>query len=124
MTWSLPKATRVPKVTFSIKSPCWLTAAMRRLVPPRSTPMEKLGIGQTVDYQIPLADFRWSRQLHDLLLTLWTIVTAATRNHNPLDRSRTDQARFASPAINPVLQLKKPLFTVCVNIIRDGKSAH
>ena len=29
-----------------IRWPCWLTAAMRRLVPPRSTPMEKLFIAE------------------------------------------------------------------------------
>src|SRR5215469_3525363 len=34
----------VPNVTFSIRRPCSSTAATRRLVPPRSTPIEKLDI--------------------------------------------------------------------------------
>ena len=44
MTWSRPRATFTPRVIFSRSWPSVVMAAMRRLVPPRSTPMEKSGI--------------------------------------------------------------------------------
>src|ERR1700691_4623122 len=42
MAYSRPKETLVPSVTFSIRVPCSSTAAMRKFVPPRSTPMANL----------------------------------------------------------------------------------
>jgi hypothetical protein len=52
-------------------------------------------------------------------LTPGAIVAAAARDDHALDRGLTDQARFAFPAVNPVLQLKESLFAVCVNVIGD-----
>src|SRR5438552_586808 len=65
MSWitrSLPNATCVPNVTFSSRTPCSSTAAMRRLVPPRSTPIEKSDIGKT-DFQFPIANCRFEIQI-------------------------------------------------------------
>ena len=65
MTWSRPSVTRVPKLIFSNKEPCSSTAAMRRLVPPRSTPIEKLGMfaNQSIirDFRLPICCVRFKR---------------------------------------------------------------
>ena len=56
-----------------------------------------------------------------LLLTLRTIVTAATRDDHSLDRSLANQAWFALTAVNPVLQLEESLFTIRVDIVGNGR---
>jgi hypothetical protein len=45
------------------------------------------------------------------------IVTASSRYHDPFYRSLTNQARLAFASINPVLQLKKTLFAVGIDIV-------
>src|SRR5450755_2297539 len=116
MTWSLPNATRVPRVTFSIRSPCWLTAAMRRLVPPRSTPIEKLGIVISVSKV-------WAEPALALLLALGAVVAAATRDHHALDRSLAHPARFMLTTVNPMLELKESLFPIGVDVVGHRRPA-
>ena len=50
-----------------------------------------------------------------LLLTFRTIVAAPAGDNHAPDRGFTHQARFAFPAIDSVLQLKKTLFAVGVD---------
>src|SRR5882724_5798127 len=52
-----------------------------------------------------------------LLLTLRTIMTASTGDYHPLDGRLTNEARFAFPAIDSVLQLEKALFAVRVHVV-------
>jgi len=44
-------------------------------------------------------------------------MTAASGDHNSLDRSLADQARLAGAAIDSVLQLEKALFAIGVHIV-------
>src|SRR5580693_9507799 len=109
MTWSRPSASLVASVTFSRSSPSALTAAMRRLVPPRSTPIEKSGMGKK---SIRSATGR----IHSLL-ALATVVAAAPGNHDALDRRLADQAGLALAAVNAMLQLEKTFFAVGINVV-------
>jgi hypothetical protein len=54
-----------------------------------------------------------------LLLTFPTVVTAPAGDNHAPDRGFTNQARFAFPTIDSVLQLKKTLFAVSVDIVRN-----
>ena len=58
-----------------------------------------------------------------LFLALRAVMTAASRDNHTLDRRLADQARFVLPAVNPVLQLKKPFFAIGVNVVRNRRSA-
>jgi hypothetical protein len=58
-----------------------------------------------------------------LLLTFRTIVAAPAGDNHAPDRRFTNQARFGFPAIDSVLQLKKTLFAVSVNIVRNRGAA-
>jgi hypothetical protein len=46
------------------------------------------------------------------------LTTAAPDNH-ALEYGFANQAWFAFPTVNPVLQLEKPLFAIGVNVIRN-----
>ena len=46
-----------------------------------------------------------------------------SRNHGTLDRRLANQAGFAFPAIDAMLDLKKPLFAIGVDIIGDRRTA-
>src|SRR5215813_2730569 len=95
---------------------------MRRLVPPRSTPIEKLTIGfrpfrvtlRICDFQIrPRRDSRprlSSRaKLHDSFLAMRTVVAATSANHDALDRGAANHAGLAFTPIHPMLQLERTL---------------
>ena len=64
-----------------------------------------------------------SRGTPALLLTPWTIVAAASRNHYSFDRSLAHQARFAFAPVDAMLQLKESFFAISVNIVGYGRSA-
>src|SRR5271165_5894082 len=112
ITWSRPRATLVPRVTFSRSCPSALTAAMRRLVPPRSTPMEKSGMRG--DYQnrdgavltnkpssFARPDSRGRLSLHEsLLLALRAVVAAAAGDHDAFDGRFADETGLAFAAID------------------------
>src|ERR1700691_3542263 len=100
--------TLVPSVTFSRSFPSLLTAAMRRLVPPRSTPMEKSGIEEKV-----IRTAAGSA----LLLAFRAVVTAASGNHYALDGSFADQAGLAFATVGAVLQLEEACFAFGIDII-------
>src|SRR5271169_3414269 len=115
MTWSRPRASLVPSVTFSRSFPSALTAAMRRLVPPRSTPMEKSGMEEKI---IRTATGR----VHSLLASR-AVVAAAAGDYDAFDRCFADQAGLAFAAVDAVLQLEKALFAIGIDIVRDGRAA-
>src|ERR1700689_5473167 len=91
MTWSRPRASLVPSVTFSRSFPSALTAAMRRLVPPRSTPMEKSGMEEKIT--------RIGAERIHSILALGAGVAAAAGNHYAFDGRLADQARLALAAV-------------------------
>src|SRR6266576_172590 len=147
-TWSRPSTVLVPSVIFSIRVPCSSNAAMRKFVPPRSTPMEKLGIGQQkqlgytgqnglsiFDCQFPIEGLHskgsvvfksaiGNRQLKILLLLAFRAVVAASpHDDHALHRRLADQTCFSFTTINPVLQLKEALFAVGVDVVGDRRPA-
>src|SRR5580692_5027818 len=115
MTWSRPRASLVPSVTFSRRCPSALTAAMRRLVPPRSTPMEKSGMEEKI--------IRTATGCVHSLLALRAIVAAAAGYYDTLDGRFADQAGFAFAAVYALLQLEEAFFTVGIYVVRDGVAA-
>src|SRR5580700_2263858 len=114
MTWSRPRASFVPSATFSRSFPSSLTAAMRRLVPPRSTPMEKSGMGKKIIRSA-------AGRIHSLLahshLALRAVVAAAAGDHDAFDGRLADEAGLALAAVDTVLQLEKALCAVGIHII-------
>src|SRR6266566_6725221 len=147
-TWSRPSTVLVPSVIFSMRVPCSSTAAMRKFVPPRSTPMEKLGIGRQkelgytgqiglsiFDCQFPIEGLNskgivvfksamGNRQLKIvLLLAFRAVVAASSPDDHALHGHLADQARFSFTTINPVSQLKEALFTIGIDIVGNRRSA-
>src|SRR5260370_37749916 len=102
MTWSRPRATLTPRVIFSRSWPSVLMTAMRRFVPPRSTPMEKSGMGRRVS-----------------LLALGAVVAAAAGDHDALNVSLTDETRLGLAAVDAMLELEKSFFAIGVHIVGD-----
>src|ERR1039458_7343994 len=100
MTQSRPRPTSVPVVSFSSSLPSVSTAAMRRLVPPRSTPMEYTPM---CNLTAPLANYT------ALLLTARTIMTAPSCDDNPLDGGAARQAGIALSAVHAMSQLEETL---------------
>src|SRR5271168_31472 len=115
MTWSRPRASLVPSVTFSRSFPSALTAAMRRLVPPRSTPMEKSGMEEKI--------IRTAAERIHSFLAVGAVVAAAAGDHDAFDGRLADQAGFAFAAVDAVLQLEEAFFAVSIDVVRDGGSA-
>src|SRR5271170_5443510 len=113
MTWSRPRASLVPSVTFSRSFPSLLTAAMRRLVPPRSTPMEKSGMEEKI--------IRTAGRLS--FLALRAVVAAAAGDYDAFDGRLADQAGLSFAAVDAVLQLEEAFFAVGIDIVRDGGAA-
>src|ERR1700733_284139 len=109
ITWSRPRASFVPSATFSRSFPSSLTAAMRRLVPPRSSPMEKSGMGKKIIRSA-------AGRIHSLL-ALGTVVAAAAGDHDAFDGCLADEAGLALAAVDTVLQLEEALCAVGIDII-------
>src|SRR5580693_5408565 len=115
MTWSRPRASLVPSVTFSRSCPSVLTAAMRRLVPPRSTPMEKSGMEEKI-IRTP------AERIHSFL-ALGAVVAAAAGDYDAFDGRLANQAGLGFAAVDAVLQLEETFFAVGIHIVRDGGAA-
>src|SRR5262249_43517744 len=106
---------------------------MRRLVPPRSTPIEKLTIGfrpfrvtlRICDFQIrPRRDSRprlSGRAKLGSFLATRTVVAATSGNHDALDRGAADHAGLAFTPIHPMLQLERTLVAICIDIVGDRR---
>src|SRR5579859_7482139 len=105
------------------------TAAMRILVPPRSTPMENwfelLVMRQTDNcnrQQGWLSTLGLQRSPVNifgvLLLALWTVVGSPAAKNDALNRCLADSARQARPQIDVVLKLKEAFLAIGVHIIR------
>src|SRR4029077_8620379 len=125
--------TLVPRVIFSSRCPRSSTAAMRRLVPPRSTPIEKFGISRFLrlisrifDCQSTILhsragrsrNLRWDSEIIGaLFLALRPIVAATSCDDQALNGSLANQAGLAFPTVNPVLQLKGALVAVGVHVV-------
>jgi len=58
-----------------------------------------------------------------LLLAAWTVMAAAPRDHDALDTSLADQARFALAAVNSVLQLKESFFAIGIDVVGNAGTA-
>src|SRR6266404_1746563 len=108
--------------------PCSSTAAMRRFVPPRSTPIEKSAIDEALS--LSSANFSCHSGLSAafaraprLFLAPRTVMTAAPSDNDALDRSFTDQARLAFAAIDPMLQLKEAFLSSRIDVIGDTGAA-
>ena len=52
-----------------------------------------------------------------------TVMAAAAGDHDALDRSAANQARFTFAAVDTMLQLEETLFTMGINVIRDRGTA-
>ena len=50
-------------------------------------------------------------------------MAAASRNYDSLNRSFTDKARLAFPAIDSVLELKKTFFSIGINVVGNTRAA-
>jgi hypothetical protein len=50
-------------------------------------------------------------------------VTAAARDHYPLDRRLANQARLTFAAVDSMLQLKKAFFPIGADVIGNGRTA-
>src|SRR6516162_5428090 len=99
-TWSRPKETRVPSVSFSRRRPCGSTAAIRRLVPPRSTPMEKEDIMTIVEAPAGARRRRGDESQikplgRQLSLAMRAVMAAAAGDYHPLYRVVANQAGLA-----------------------------
>ncbi len=57
------------------------------------------------------------------LLAFRAIVTAASTQHDTLNGCFANQARLAYPSVDAMLQLKKSLFAVSVNVVGNRRTA-
>src|SRR5580692_104987 len=140
MTWSRPSATFTPRVIFSRSWPSVLTAAMRRLVPPRSTPMEKSGMRKEItrlqqrrsDCWLSIEQPRGATIFNHqsgvsnrriLLLALGAVVAAAAGDHDSFDRRFADEAGLAFAAVDAVPELEESFFAIGVHVVGNGGAA-
>ena len=57
------------------------------------------------------------------LLAFRTVVTAASSDHDTLDRRLTDQTGLSFTAVDAVLELEEAFFSIGVNVVGNGGTA-